>query len=140
MNNKGFTLVELLAVIVILALLALLTSTSVTKLVKDSKDDLYDAQINLIKAAAESWGADNLISIPTDGSCMYLTLDDLIGYGLLDSDIKNPKTKQPFVDLKVEIYTVTNEGYDKPVVVYFVDHEELTEEEDNGIECTTPVY
>ena len=51
MNKKGFTLVELLAVIIILSLLALLASTSVSKIVKDSKSDLYDTQINLIKSA-----------------------------------------------------------------------------------------
>ena len=64
-NKNGFTLVELLAVIVILSLLALLTSTAVTKLVKDSKEDLYQTQIELIKASAEAWGADNIYKLPS---------------------------------------------------------------------------
>ena len=104
MNNKGFTLVELIAVITILALLAVLVSTSVTKVVRDSKSDLYDTQIELIKSAAEAWGADNLNKLPEDGTCKYLTLETLKEYGLIESDIKNPKTNKPFSDeLKIKI-------------------------------------
>jgi len=96
MNNKGFTLVELLAVIIILSLLALLASTSVSKIVKDSKSDLYDTQINLIKSAAEAWGADNLYDLPEAGTCKYLTLHDLKQYGLIDNEIKDPRTNELF--------------------------------------------
>ena len=56
---KGFTLVELLAVIVILSLLLLLAVTTVSSQFKNSKDDLYDTQLNNIKLAAEMWGSDN---------------------------------------------------------------------------------
>ena len=49
MNKKGFTLVELLAVIVILALLAIVSSTVVFKLIDDSRKDLYNDQIELIE-------------------------------------------------------------------------------------------
>lgn len=104
MNNKGFTLIELLAVIIILSLLALITSTAVTNLVKDSKKDLYNTQIELIKSAAEVWGADNLKVLPENGECKYLTLKELKGYGLLDSSVINPKTNEEFSDdLKIKI-------------------------------------
>ena len=96
MNNRGFTLVELLAVIVVLSLLALLASTSITKIVKDSKNDLYNTQIELIKAAAETWGSDNLNKLPDSGECKYIELYDLKAYGLLESSIINPKTNQEF--------------------------------------------
>ena len=98
MNKKGFTLVELLAVIIILSLLGLLISTSVTKVVKDSKEDLYDTQIKLIKSAAEAWGADNLYDLPEAGNCKYLLLQDLKEYGLIDNNITNPKTNKLFSD------------------------------------------
>ena len=62
---------ELLAVIVILALLALIANSSVTNVVKNSKSDLYAAQIELIKSAAETWGSENIDKIPEDGSCSY---------------------------------------------------------------------
>lgn len=96
MNNKGFTLVELLAVIIILSLLALLASTSVSKIVKDSKTDLYDTQIKLIQSAAEAWGADNLYDLPEAGTCKYLTLFDLKQYGLIDPEVKDPRSNELF--------------------------------------------
>ena len=99
MNKKGFTLVELLAVIIILSLLTVLASASVTKVVTNSKSELYDTQIELIKAAAQTWGADNLNKLPSENDeCKYLNLGELKKYGLLDSSIINPKTNKEFSD------------------------------------------
>lgn len=115
MNKKGFTLVELLAVIVILALLALLTSTAVTKLVKDAKEDLSETQIQLIKSAADTWIADNLNNLPSSGDCGYLTLEDLKYYGLLDNTILDPKNSEEIPnDLKIKITTHAS-AYGNPV-------------------------
>ena len=110
MNKKGFTLVELLAVIVILSLLALLASTSVSKIIKYSRSDLYDTQINLIKKAAEAWGADNLDELPEAGSCKILLLKDLKEYGIIDDKIINPKTNKPFSNyLVIKITGIEND-------------------------------
>lgn len=125
MNKKGFTLVELLAVIVILALLALLTSTAVTKLVKDSKNDLSEIQMKSIKSAAESWGAENLSKLPDVGECKYLTLQDLKNSGLLDSNIIDPNTNEEISDnLYIKITTTTNSG--KDIVSYEVNPESVS--------------
>lgn len=110
MNKKGFTLVELLAVIIILSALALLASTSVTNVVRNSKSDLYNSQINLIKSAAEAWGADNINKLPSEGTCKYLTLSNLQGYGLVEPSIINPKTNQEFSgDMKIKIMSEATE-------------------------------
>jgi len=120
MNKKGFTLVELLAVIIILSLLALLTNTAVTKLVKDSKDELSDTQIQLIQSAAEAWGADNLLKLPKAGECSYLTLENLQKYGLIDSSIIDPNTNDEISpDLKIKITTTTSE-YGNTIISYEV--------------------
>lgn len=112
MDNKGFTLVELLATIVILSLLTLLASTTITKVVRDSKSELYDSQIELIKLAAESWGADNLYSLPEEDECKYIVLGNLKSSGYLDSNIINPKTNKAFSsNIKIKITTkTTNQG------------------------------
>jgi prepilin-type N-terminal cleavage/methylation domain-containing protein len=125
MNNKGFTLVELLAVIIILSLLVVLASTSVSKIVKDSKNDLYDTQIELIKSAAEAWGADNLYELPDAGTCKYLTLKDLKQYGLIDPEIKNPKTNELFPNnLKIKI-TGEENSFGLNNITYEVDVEDI---------------
>ncbi len=94
MNKRGFTLIELLAVILILSLLTTLAVTSVTRVVRGSKDKLYETQIKAIEDAAENWAADHLASLPEAGSCIYTTVDNLQKYGVLDKDIKDPRTNK----------------------------------------------
>ena len=120
MNNKGFTLLELLAVIIILSLLAVLVNTSVTKLIKDSKNDLYDVQIENIKMAAESWGADNIYLLPKVGECKYLTIGNLKNYGLLDKDINDLRNSSKIKDdLKIKI-TNNQSDYGTNIIEYEV--------------------
>ena len=125
MNNKGFTLVELLAAIIILSLLALLASTSVTNVVKNSKSDLYNSQMTLIKSAAELWGADNLSMLPNAGECKYLTLGDLKKYGTLDSNIINPKTNEEFSDDMLIKISSKDTGYGSLNIGYEVDADDI---------------
>lgn len=125
MNTKGFTLVELLAVIIILALLTLLASTSVTKLVKDSKEELSSTQIELIKSAAEMWGAENIDKLPSSGQCTYITLGDLKEYGFLDSSIVDATNNQEISnDLKIKIVGTKSE-YGKLLLKYETNPENI---------------
>lgn len=125
MNKKGFTLVELLAVIVILAALALISTTSITKILKDSKEDLYNTQILALKSTVENWGSDNLDKLPESDTCSYLTLKDLKEYGLIDYNIKDPRTNEDFPeDLKFKISTKTNKK-GKKVTIYEVNPESI---------------
>ncbi len=116
MKNRGFTLVELLAVITIISLLALLTSTAVTRLLDKSKSDLSEIQIELIKSAAMSWGSENTDYLPNIGRCSYVTLKDLKDSGFVDSGVIDAKTnKKVSDDLKIKITTkVGANGYITP--------------------------
>ena len=124
--NKGFTLVELLAVIVILSLLAALASTSVTKIVKDSKSDLYDSELVSIKSAAEAWGASNPNKLPDTGYCKYITLKELKESGLLDESIINPKTNKEFDNDMVVKITNKKTVYDTPNIIYEVNSSDIS--------------
>lgn len=55
MNKKGFTLVELLAIIVVIALISVLISPSIINLFGTSKDKTYEILINNIQKAAENY-------------------------------------------------------------------------------------
>ena len=98
---KGFTLVELLAVIVILSLLLLATVTTVSSQFKNSKDELYDTQLNNIKLAAEMWGSDNKVKLNSISDCVSLTLGYLKEEGYVDINIKNTYTGELFEDDEV---------------------------------------
>lgn len=97
MNKKGFTLVELLAAIVILGLLTLITVPAVTKIVKDNKNDLYLSQLQSFRDSAKAWGADNMFSnLPDQGNCILVQIKTLQDDGLVEPNVKNPKTGEIF--------------------------------------------
>lgn len=92
--KKGFTLAELLGVIVVLAAVLLIIMPTIDKTIKQGQDDLYDKQINSIKLAMELWVADNVKL--EDGEYIVLTLSQLKDAGLVEFDVKNPKTEELF--------------------------------------------
>ena len=67
MNKKGFTLVELLAVIVIIALLSSIAAVSYTTFVNSTRDRVYKTYEDTIKSAAEMYLIDNPGEIPGVG-------------------------------------------------------------------------
>lgn len=82
-NKKGFTLVELLAVIVVLSVVLVVATTSVYKYINDSKEKTRYLAAKEIVEMSEAYFAIN--SDKTEA-----TIDDLKDY--LESDATNPKT------------------------------------------------
>lgn len=97
MKNKGFTLIEVLAVIIILGVIGLIVMPVVTNSLRESKDDLYEVQISNIKEASKTWAADNIYTLPTGvDESVIVTLETLQTEGYIDEGIKNPKTDELF--------------------------------------------
>ena len=59
MNNKAFTLAELLVIIVILSVLAIITVPTIIDVINSSKKQTLDEQKRIIIDAANRWGSDN---------------------------------------------------------------------------------
>ena len=68
MNDKGITLIELLATIVVLAIVIGIVFSNITSDVKGKKEELKTYQEELIKEAAESYIADYINDNKT-GNC-----------------------------------------------------------------------
>lgn len=98
MKNRGFTLVELLGVIVLLIVIFLLVFPSVTNILSQSEETVYQKQINDILTAAYDFTLKNISYLPQSGEKSYVTLGELKYNGLIESNIKNPKTLENFED------------------------------------------
>ena len=60
MNKKGFTLIELMAVIVILSVIAVITTPVIINVVSNVRSELSKQQKQIIENAARMWGVKEL--------------------------------------------------------------------------------
>lgn len=108
MNKKGFTLVELLAVIVLLGLIALIAAPAITGIIKQSKDSLSDSQKQSIEMSAKNWATDNMGKLPSNGNCILVKLSTLQSGGYADLEIKDPKTGKILTDSDITVKITRN--------------------------------
>lgn len=85
LNKKGFTLVELLAVVAILGILSGFAVMAVTSYKERSRKKLYENYEKQMKDATINYFTSNLDKIPASGSSVNITTDTLISSSLLDS-------------------------------------------------------
>lgn len=113
--NKGFTLIELIAVIIILALIMLIVVPSINDDITNSKINLNREQIKQIENAARQWGLEHLIvDNNNEPSPHYVTIDQLKQSGYLnDEEVFDIKSNEPISqDAKICIF------YNKQQFVY----------------------
>lgn len=114
-NEKGFTLVELLAVIVILGIIAAIAVPSIGQIINNTKQDAHDANgITMIEASrlAHASGYKGTGTVDND-----YTLEELVGGGFLESVPINPEDGNEY-DPENSLVTVdmTATGADKFLV------------------------
>lgn len=106
MNNRGFTLVELTAIIIILALIFLIAFPNLQNILRNDKEKQYETMVKDLCLAGEEYIYSNLSNfgefIP--GEKIEITINDLIKNDVIDDKI-NPKSKKS-VKYDVLIYTV----------------------------------
>lgn len=91
MKNKGFTLVELIAVIVIMGMILLIVFPGVSRLMSDNEDQEYDTYYDIVKAGVDKYAQtrrDDIGGILGNG-CIDIDdeYEDSDGYNLELSDL-----------------------------------------------------
>ena len=76
MNKKGFTLVELLAVLVIIGIITGIATGSFSKIIDGIHEKMLDTKIKTIEEAAIIYGQDNLNNIDNISPVTVQTLID----------------------------------------------------------------
>ena len=97
-NSKGFTLVELLAVIVIMGILMMVAIPSVTRTIENSRKDTFvDIAKSYANAARTQWTADGLMCKNAAGDTVVSSATDDGDYFVL-IDTKNSANYPVLVD------------------------------------------
>lgn len=112
MNKRGFTLIELMAVVTVLAILSLIIIPIVDKNLKKSKEDMHKIQIENIRMAAKGYFSDHADKRPTFNNHCSISFDRLVADGYISSDLVDPKTGEPFVGYYVQIKNVGTSSRD----------------------------
>jgi len=118
--KKGFTLIEVLAVLVILAVIGMIAVPAVTKIINESRQKSYDSHVELIIENAKRWATDNNHLLPDDDSVYKLPVKTLIDEKYLnnikDGNLKNPLDSSKPMDGCV--YINYNEDYNQYLYEY----------------------
>ena len=128
-NQKGFSLVELLAVVVILGLIAAIGIVASNTLVDKAKKDKMDSQKNTVTLSAQTYMQNNKNLVPKIiGESSIIKISDLRTSKYLTEDIKNDKGESCMEKSYVRVYKLSNTEYTYTTFLY-CGNEEVPEEE-----------
>ncbi len=111
MNNKAFTLIELIAIILIIGMLILITIPIIGDVIEHSKEQAHDEQVNKIEQAALSYATENTGTLFPDGiNSVEVNVETLQLEGYLPkTDIYSPLT----VDIMDGCVTISLDSYNQ---------------------------
>ena len=87
-NNRGFTLLELIATLIVLSIVALIAIPNIKENLNEAKQGIKNTQLESIVNSAKSWAADNINNLPTkNNEAVYVFLKDLQSGGYIDNEL-----------------------------------------------------
>ena len=97
MNNKAFTLVELIAIIVVLAAIFLVSFPTFINMTKSNEEKKYTQMVEDLCLAGETYIYSNIEDfeeLSTSSSNIQITVESLINDGIVNKNLTNPETKK----------------------------------------------
>ena len=129
-TKKGFSLVELLAVIVILGLISVIGISVTSNLVDLSKRKKMDSQKNTVTLSAQTYLQNNKNLVPKIiGETKVIKVSELRSMNYLTEDIKNEKGESCMEKSYVRVYKLSNSEYTYTTFLY-CGNEEIPTEQD----------
>ena len=129
MNNKGFTLIELIVTIALLAIILTISFVSITAVINSNKEEQCNNLVNSIKSASEEYVSDNRYNSEFNNKVDENKKVIINGNNLVDSNYLNGAIVNPFNNEKIDSngikititlnndYTVSSISIDEPAVL-----------------------
>ena len=119
LNKKGYTMIELLAVVTILGIIMTVTIGYAWRLIQKAKDDSMEQQEKLVSVAAESYFQANRGQLPKKiGETSTISINALRESNYLKEDIKNAKGESCMEKSFITAYKKTKTKYTYKVHFY----------------------
>lgn len=111
MNNKGFTLIELIVTITLLAIIATISFVSITNVIEENKNKTCKNIETSLKTAALDYISDNRYSLTNQ--TITITAKTLLDNHYLTGNIKNPYDNSSNLNLSnINITVKLNNNYE----------------------------
>lgn len=102
--KRGFTLVELLGIITVLGIIAVIVTPVIQRTLEQNEDTIYKTLVKQIEGNAKDYLAINTNKLPqNEGDTVLIKIGDIKKEGIIQINIKNPKTNN----------IISNESYVK---------------------------
>lgn len=114
-RNKGFTLIELIAIIIIISVILLLGFINITKISDNRKADLYEKLVDIIESAGKDYidrHSSEADELAVDGTiCVKLSTLDAEAFLENGSTLTDPRNDSPIDPDRYVSATKTTEGF-----------------------------
>ena len=100
-NNKGFTLIEVIGIVVILVAIFLIAFPSLLGITKKEEEKIYTVMLDDLCLAGESYIYSNMDKFPqlsTPNSTIKLKISTLVEYGNISKNTVNSKTDKSVIN------------------------------------------
>ncbi|MBQ2947266.1 MAG: type II secretion system protein [Bacilli bacterium] len=111
MNNKGFTLIELVAIVLVVAAIFMVSFPSLLNLSKKDEERKYDSMVENLCLAGDTYIKNNeedFKNMIIPNNKIEVEINELMAYGIVKYETKNPKTNKSVENDKL-IYTVQSD-------------------------------
>ena len=111
MNNKGFTLIELVAIVLVIAAIFLVSFPSLLNLSKKDEEKKYDSMVESLCLAGDTYiknNSEDFKNMIIPNNKIEIEINELMIYGIVKHETKNPKTNKSVEKDKL-IYIVQND-------------------------------